>query len=314
MLRELGGEERVKQYGEVWECLQRLRLSDAQRGIEQYKTALEDVSVLANAIYFYEIYYDDAVRTLTIGYVLSYMQIPSVQFYKIRVYNANGEIIKERRFMPPTLKQFTAEEAIIENIDVGDRFKVELTDMSTAGARAINVVDVQEQIVHLLETAPVFAARAKIVAPKKNADSDTQDLTGDDRDIYAYYGRYPQQGESNVDYVYDEAYDPSKQTVQMMLESAGSIQLSDGVVADRFEKGDELAVMDFGKGAVQDSSGKASLALQDNVFQWVFLPEWGTALPKSLFDAKNIVHLTYKLGFYQRTLIYENILYVTSLL
>ena len=312
VLELLGGEARLKRYPLVKEALERQRRMDMDRGIAEYRTVLEtDAGDLRNAVYFPGIFYTADESKLVVYYALSYSRKPMVQWFTIRVYDDRGVIIAQERFSPPQPQQFTAAKCEFVALPRSSRYKVELTDLTTFTDRYLSMTALQETVVHCLEAEPVFDTRAQVLAPKKNQDDVLQDLSGDDAPVRAIYNRYPW-NDNTVDYVYDDAYEGG--FVHVKLEAAGNIGLSRQVDPESLEMGQTLAIMDFGSGAVRCDEKAADLQVADKTFQWLFRPDWEQRVPSSYYFARTRAHLTYKVGFYQSPLKYEDILYLSSLL
>lgn len=306
-----GGEARLEKYPCVREALEQQRRTDGEMGIGQYRTILEtDTDDLRNAVYFPGIYYDVSERKLIVYYALSYSKEPVVQWFTIKIYDETGVIIAKKSISPLQPKQFTAGKHEFTSLKKSTRYTVELIDLTTFRDRYLSVTELQETVTHCLEAVPVFGKRAKVLAPKKNRDDALQDLSGDDEAICAIYNRYP--FDNNVDYVYEDACE--RGIVHVKLEAAGNIELSQQVNVDRMEMGQDLAIMDFGNGAVRYKEAGADLQVANRTFQWLFRPDWGQKTPMSYYLARTRVHLTYKVGFYQRPNTYEDILYMSSLL
>lgn len=308
----LGGEARLERYPCVKEALERQRRTDAERGIAEYRTVLEaNTGDLRNAVYFPGIHYAADENKLVVYYALSYSRKPMVQWFTIRVYDDRDVIIAQKRFSPPQPQQFTATKCEFVSLPKSSRYKVELTDLTTFTDRYMSMTTLQETVVHCLEAEPVFGTRAQVLAPKKNQDDALQDLSGDDAPVRAIYNRYPW-NDNTVDYVYDDAYE--RGFVHVKLEAAGNIGLSKQVNPEILQMGQTLAVMDFGNGAVRCDEKAVDLQVADKSFQWLFRPDWEQKVPDSYYFARTRAHLTYKVGFYQSPLKYEDILYLSSLL
>lgn len=99
-----------------------------------------------------------------------------------------------------------------------------------------------------------------------------------------------------------------------MLEAGGNIALSKNLEGGCFVEGDDIAIMDFGCGAVKYTSKGASLGIANQIFSWMFKPGWNAKIPAKYYFAETIVNLSYKLSIIPPNETNENTLFLSSLI
>ncbi|MCI9445676.1 MAG: hypothetical protein HFF69_13410, partial [Oscillospiraceae bacterium] len=227
----------------------------------------------------------------------------------IQAINNDGLIVAHKNIDPETPVHSLSDKCVFQNINLDSGYSVEFQAYVTRKGKALSATRVLSSI----SSEEIFAQRAIIDAPKKR--SDKPDTVPDSRYIRAFYDRFPfRKSEADVDYIYENAYDHRSGRVSVNLEAYGKIALSRDITVGSFEGGGDIAIMDFGCGAVKYTSEGASLSIRDKTFTWLFKPEWNASIPCKYYFAETVVHLSYILGFYPRGESSKHVLYLTSFL
>lgn len=311
LMERFGGEQNVSsRYPEVYKRIKYIQDQNREGRLLDDKTILEipePATHLVDAVYLPAVYY--ANKTLTVYYAASFYEIPKAAYLTLKVLDASGMIVKRQDIDPEKPGHFISGKFEFKDLNVDNGYQVLLEHYVTLPGKDLSLTLVRETI----RTDPVFAERAMVEAPRKLSDAPSE--IPDERQIRAFYDRYPfRPSEKDVDYVYEDAYDHKNNVVNVKLEAAGNITLSKEIEKGSFEDGDDIAIMDFGCGAVKYTSEGASLNIRDKKFTWLFKPEWNAKIPSKYYYSETVVNLSYKLGFFPRGETAEYVLYLTSFL
>lgn len=319
LMQDLGGEEHIsKSYPEVFSRIQNIREENRQGKLLDDKTILETeepVADLRNAVYFPAVYYNKG--TLTVYIAASFCELPKALYFTLQVYDSNNLLLWHEKIDVDPPQQFVLKKysrSLSEKNMAGD-YRLELRTYVVFPNKDLSAIYNYEDlyICSNMSSDDVFADRANVNAPKKSSDdSKTQPDNGQ---IRAFYGRYPfRASERDVDYVYENAYDSNNGKVRVMLEAGGYIALSKNIEGGCFTEGDDIAIMDFGCGAVKYTSKGAFLGIANQVFSWMFKPDWNAVIPSKYYFAETVVNLSYKLGIIPPNEISERTLFLSSLI
>lgn len=324
LINYLGGEERVKQYKEVYTCINKIREYNKQ-GEEPDRTLLEqneDTAELVNAIYFPGIHYERETGRLTVYYAVSLTQIPQSLFMAFRIYDGQGIVLAEKEIDKSEQKQFyTDRVSILRPEFVGqETLTIEFIVMAIYEEKPLSVTVLSSTIdgsfTKSSHTNTPFISRALVKAPKKNWDLPDEKLPdGTVQNIRAFYNCYPfRTQERDVDYVYDNAYDVKTGIISVKLEGAGSIGLSEKCKKEHIVAEPDFAIMDFGCGAVKYKSEDFGAEIRNGNLHWLFRSNWGTFVDTSCCLANTVANLTYTISLCEDGKAYSDSLFLSSLL
>lgn len=315
LMEMLGGEENLKvKYPLVYNCIHNIKQKNEIGELLNDKTILEQTAPtleLMNAIYMPGIYYDYALKKLTIHYVASYCDTVTLANFIIKVFQ-NDMLVKQDTIRPERIGQFYSGKLEYSELRLktDSPITVIFMPLTVFTGKLLSYTEVK----CTLNINPPFANRALIENPKKNID--TPDTKPDGLSIRSFYNRYPTSiNEKDVDYVFEKSYIPSEERVIVKLPCNGKISLYTEASISGFIESDSYAIMDFGCGAVKyaNESG-VRVGWHNGLFQWLFEEEWNAKLKSKYYRASTKVNLSYILSFYQQTHKKPDVLFLSSFL